>query len=202
MEEELSLQKKQQLAALNMMSDWSKWLITLETGGIAGVFSIIKFTDYTATIKGPWSLAISFFLIVTALCFLFSILNACCLLCSLPDIVESLHKSDSPPENEKFGNKIKRFLYDKIDKIQSSEDSINNMRSPYFIFRLYVYQTWQYISFLTGLACITFSLILWTVWVSMTSIQTIRSQSVKPAIHSKPVSGITNATNHAPQPKS
>jgi hypothetical protein len=127
---ELNLQQKQQMEAIKLLSDWSKWLITIETASIAGIISIIKVTEHTL-----WLNIISILLVLTALCFLFSIFNACKMVFSLPNIVQYL------PE--------------------SKVETIDKMKDEYFQTTLFNLTKRQYLSFLWGLGFLALALIIW-----------------------------------------
>jgi hypothetical protein len=132
MAEELSLLQKQQMEAIKLLSDWSKWLITLETASIAGILSILKATDHSKR-----SIVISLALLITILCFLFSIFKACKMLFSLPNIVQYLPESKSA--------------------------TIDKMSDEYFEGELFDLAKWQYLSFLYGLGSLAVAIVIWTV---------------------------------------
>jgi uncharacterized membrane protein YjjP (DUF1212 family) len=73
---ELNQQKKQQMEAIKLLSDWSKWLVTLETGGVAGVVSLISVKG-TSDLNPICIAAASILLVVAAISFLSSTLVCC-----------------------------------------------------------------------------------------------------------------------------
>jgi hypothetical protein len=82
---ELSLRQKQQMEALKLLSDWSKWLVTIETGAVFA--ALLKFSETPTGLRGVGSFVIA---IGAILCFLFSIVSAGRLLYSIPGVVEAL----------------------------------------------------------------------------------------------------------------
>ncbi len=133
---ELTLQKKQQMEAIKLLSDWSKWLVTLETGGVAGVISLISLKEISG-LNWTWMMLINVSLVVAVISFLISIYNACMLLFSLPNVVERLPSS--------------------------KEDSIDYMQDSYFKTDLIDYQRRQFRPFVAGLISIGFAVLLYVV---------------------------------------
>jgi hypothetical protein len=72
------------LEAVKMISDWAKWLVTIETGAIAILGTIVTSS------KRPVPRLAKVFGTVAMLCMLTSIAAAAMLLLTLPDIVEFL----------------------------------------------------------------------------------------------------------------
>src|SRR5688572_29619869 len=70
------------LEALRLVSDWAKWLITIETGAIATIGAIVKGNDATLQQRG--------FATAAVLCFVASICSAAVLLLSLPEVAQTL----------------------------------------------------------------------------------------------------------------
>jgi hypothetical protein len=147
MNEEMTVAKRQQMDAIRMLSDWSKFLITIETGGIGGIVALIglkapHLTTQADSGSGYWSHVVAavllLFLCVAAPCFLYSIINACNLLWALPGIVENLHKS--------------------------KEATLYDMNDPGFDEpAIFTYAKRQYLSFRTGLIVFVAMLIIWGV---------------------------------------
>jgi len=69
---------------LKMISDWSKWLITIETSAIAIIGGVIKIENI------PLSLPVKIFATASIVFFLCSIAAAALLLLSLPEIAQML----------------------------------------------------------------------------------------------------------------
>jgi hypothetical protein len=72
------------LEGLKLISDWAKWLITIETGAIAIIGAVIR-PD-----KGSLSLPTKILATAAIICFLVSIAAAALLLLSLPEIAQNL----------------------------------------------------------------------------------------------------------------
>lgn len=72
------------LEGLKMISDWSKWLITIETGAIAIIGGVIKLDSVSS------SLLAKVFATASIIFFLGSIATAALLLLSLPEITQTL----------------------------------------------------------------------------------------------------------------
>jgi hypothetical protein len=71
------------LEALRLISDWAKWLITIETGAIATIGAMVKGGDVpSAQQRGLATAAV--------LCFVASICSAAVLLLSLPEVAQNL----------------------------------------------------------------------------------------------------------------
>jgi len=81
--------KSNALEALKMINDWSKWLITIETGAIAIIGSVIRLDSVSS------SLLAKVFASASIVFFLGSIATAALLLLSLPEIAQMLR----PDEN-------------------------------------------------------------------------------------------------------
>jgi hypothetical protein len=137
MQKQLDDRKRQQMEAIKLLSDWSKWLITVETGGIVGIISVINFEKFKAAPLPIWLAAVMTLLIFTAFCFLVSIYNACLGLFSLPDITQRL--------------------------ITSEEDSIFEMQDEEFKVKLADYNRRQYLSFVAGLTSFALALFAWLI---------------------------------------
>jgi hypothetical protein len=136
MEEDMP-DKKQQMEAIKLLNDWSKWLITVETGGIVGIISIIKFDKFKTSSLPLWLTVVAMLLITTGMSFLFSIYFACMALFSLPDITQRL--SDSP------------------------ENSIFEMQDSEFKVKLADYVRKQYMGFRVGLSVFAIALLVWLI---------------------------------------
>ena len=72
------------LDGLKLISDWAKWLITIEAGAIAIIGAVAR-TD-----KAPPPQLVKVFVTGAIICFLISIAAAALLLLSLPEIVQNL----------------------------------------------------------------------------------------------------------------
>lgn len=72
------------LEGLKLISDWAKWLITIEAGAIAIIGAIAR-TD-----KAPPPQLVKVFVTAAIICFIVSIAAAALLLLSLPEIVQKL----------------------------------------------------------------------------------------------------------------
>jgi hypothetical protein len=125
---ELSLAKKQQMEAIKLLNDWSKWVITIETAAIGGIFAVLK---ELSSVRGPglWlqicAIALNLLLLAAVAAFSVSIYSAAQLLYSLPGIAEQLPKS--------------------------TKESINEMKDEYMGATILTYEKRQYIWFVTGL---------------------------------------------------
>jgi hypothetical protein len=136
MEEDMP-DKKQQMEAIKLLNDWSKWLITVETGGIVGIISIINFDKFKTSSLPLWLTVVAMLLITTGMSFPFSIYFACMALFSLPDITQRL--SDSP------------------------ENSIFEMQDSEFKVKLADYVRKQYMGFRVGLSVFAIALLVWLI---------------------------------------
>jgi hypothetical protein len=72
------------LEALRLISDWAKWLITIETGAIAIIGTMVKLD------KGTVPDITRILATATTICFVISIAAAALLLLSLPEIAQTL----------------------------------------------------------------------------------------------------------------
>jgi len=99
---DLSLLKRQQMEAIKLLNDWSKWIVTLETAAIAGIFTWLK--PSLAGHPRGLEMVPNVLLVLAAVCFAISIYYAAQLLFSLPDIVEQLPDADQESINEMTGN--------------------------------------------------------------------------------------------------
>jgi hypothetical protein len=72
------------LEGLKLISDWAKWLITIEAGAIAIIGAIV------GTDKAPPPYLVKVFVTGAIICFLISIVAAALLLLSLPEIAQNL----------------------------------------------------------------------------------------------------------------
>jgi hypothetical protein len=99
---ELNLLKKQQMEAVRLLNDWSKWIVTLETAAIAGIVTWLK-PGLADHLRG-WKMAPDILLLLAAVFFAASIYYAAQLLFSLPDIVEQLPDAEEISINEMSGN--------------------------------------------------------------------------------------------------
>jgi hypothetical protein len=128
---ELSLAKKQQMEAIKLLNDWSKWVITIETAAIAGIFAVLKELS-SARGSGLWlqicAVALNLLLLAAVAAFILSIYNAAQLLYSLPGITEQLPKS--------------------------TKESINEMKDDYMGKDIFTYEKRQFIWFVTGLVLV------------------------------------------------
>lgn len=116
--EKLSIKQSQQMEAIKHLADWCKWLVTLETAAIGGVFAAVKFlTPLTDCLK---TLTV-ILLLLSAISFAVSIFWAAYLLFGIPELIEQL------PETK--------------------TSSINEMKSKYLSFGLITSQKWIYYSF-------------------------------------------------------
>ncbi len=75
------------LEGLKLISDWSKWLITIETGAIAIIGAIVN----ADSINTPYLAKI--FATLSIICFLISVAGAAILLLSLPEIAQTLRSN-------------------------------------------------------------------------------------------------------------
>ena len=92
------------MEALKLLNDWSKWIVTLETGAIAGILAWLKSTSVSADGSVGhlrlWECILAF----AVICFAISIYYAAQLLFSLPDIAEQLPDASEESINEMTGN--------------------------------------------------------------------------------------------------
>ncbi len=70
--------------ALNLISDWAKWLVAIQTGLIA------LFCTLFTSEQSPASIVSKLLATAAIICFLFSISTASMLLLTLPDIIQDL----------------------------------------------------------------------------------------------------------------
>jgi len=112
------------MEAIRILSDWSKWIVILETAAIAGILAWLK--PISAGQLRGWAIIPNILLALAAVCFAVSIYYAAELLFSLPDIVEQL------PD--------------------ATESSINEMAGNYMGAGILVYESRQWKSFVGGLA--------------------------------------------------
>jgi hypothetical protein len=90
------------MEAIRILSDWSKWIVTLETAAIAGILTWLKPIS-EEHLRG-WAIVPNVLLALAAVCFAVSIYYAAQLLFSLPDIVEQLPDAKEGSINEMAGN--------------------------------------------------------------------------------------------------
>ncbi len=76
--------KSNPIEGLKLISDWAKWLVTIEAGAIAIIGAIAK-TD-----KAPPPQLVKVFVTGAIICFLISIAAAALLLLSLPEIAQNI----------------------------------------------------------------------------------------------------------------
>lgn len=148
--------KKQQMTAIQLLADWSKWLITIETAGLGGIATLLGLTgSRTALTRCFPVIQIAFFLCLgcAGLFFLYSIYNACFVLFSLPGVVEAMgDPGDSGPDEGVRGI---------ILSVNRAQASIYDMREPDFPFPLLVYVERQYKAFFKGLIGLAIALVIW-----------------------------------------
>jgi hypothetical protein len=137
MAEELNLAQMQKMEAIKLLSDWSKWLITIETGGIAGIVSFLDFKNFNPNSQSPGLTIASVILAFASILFVGSIWSACLVLLSLPRIAELVPDPKSNPEL-----------------------SIYDMRDEDFQL-LKFYAGNQYKFFVAGLALVAASILAW-----------------------------------------
>jgi hypothetical protein len=99
------------MEAIKLLNDWSKWIVTLETGAIAGILAWLKPANARPGCGSAghlwvwgWNIVPTLFLAFAAICFAISIYYAAQLLFSLPDIAEQLPDADEESINEMTGN--------------------------------------------------------------------------------------------------
>ena len=82
--------KEQQMEAIKLLADWSKWLVTVETAGAVALFSLVNLRPgHFVTLWGfPVVPAIT---VIAVMFFAYSAHNAAKVLVSLPDITQNLH---------------------------------------------------------------------------------------------------------------
>jgi hypothetical protein len=137
---ELTLAKKQQMEAIKLLNDWSKWVITVETAAIAGIFAAAK---GSSTIQEPslllrgFGVALILLLFGAVTSFIVSIFYASQLLFSLPDIAEQL------PEAE--------------------EKSINLMSGKWMSAGVLIYEKRQFYCFVAGLILVALASAVFTI---------------------------------------
>jgi hypothetical protein len=136
-QKELSIEKKQQMEAIKLMAEWSKWLISIETAGVGGVVALAKLVE----LPGWERKLVLVPLLLTALCFLGSILYASYVLFTLPTLVERLPIEDSP-----------RLL-------DMTGETVNG---PYR-WSVGEHAKWQYLLFDAGLGLLAVALVSWGV---------------------------------------
>jgi hypothetical protein len=119
--------KRQQMEAIRLLNDWSKWIVTLETAAIAGILTWLK-PSSANQVRG-WMMVPDILLASSAVCFAVSIYYAAQLLFSLPDIVEQLP--------------------------HAPQGSINEMTGDYMGAGILVYEKRQWQLFVSGLALVT-----------------------------------------------
>lgn len=120
------------MEALKLLSDWSKWLVTIETGAVFA--ALLKFSETSPGLRGLASFVIA---IGAILCFLFSIVSAGRLLYSIPGVVEAL-----PQATE-----------DHIDHIDEMKDW--SLKTP-----LITHERHQWLSFLRGLCLFVLAMLM------------------------------------------
>jgi hypothetical protein len=136
--EQLSLLKRQQSEALKLLSDWSKWVVALETTAVAAVAAILKDGVLPRTHEHPYLFVpLAAALTLAATSFLFSIWNAGLLLYSIPDVVQAL--------------------------ATSTEADYNHMASPHFKTKLVVYENRQQRGLAWGLVLFAVGMLVWLV---------------------------------------
>lgn len=86
----------QQAEGIKMISDWSKWIATVETGSIAVIGSIFS--------KIPLNPLATNFLSLTIISFILSILAAACVLVALPAALQDIEP------NEKIWDRVAALL--------------------------------------------------------------------------------------------
>jgi hypothetical protein len=131
---ELTLLQKQQMEAIRLLNDWSKWVVTIETASIAGIFTWLTKPVTAGSPRGGWVVAADVVLIAAAVCFAVSIAYAAALLFALPDIVEQLPKA--------------------------TQESINDMTGNYMSFSVLVYERGQWWAFIAGLVLVILAALL------------------------------------------
>ena len=100
------------MEAIKLLNDWSKWIVTLETGAIAGILAWLKPPSGSAGHLRLWEWKMlpkmlpSLLLAFAAICFAISIYYAAQLLFSLPDIAEQLPDAHEESINEMTGNYV------------------------------------------------------------------------------------------------
>jgi hypothetical protein len=99
------------MEAIKLLNDWSKWIVTLETGAIAGILAWLKPASTSPGYGSAghlwvwgWKIAPTLVLAFAAICFAISIYYAAQLLFSLPDIAEQLPDAVEQSINEMTGN--------------------------------------------------------------------------------------------------
>ena len=137
--DDLILDKKQQMEAIKLLNDWSKWVITIETAAIAGMFEVIKELS-TNPAPGPlargFTIALNSLLLGAVIAFVASIYYAGRLLFSLPDIAEQLP--------------------------HAKEKSINEMKGAYMGAGIFVYEKRQFYGFVAGLIFVALATAVFT----------------------------------------
>jgi len=103
---ELTLRKKQQMEAIKLLNDWSKWVVTIETAAIAGIFTVMKELGKipaTTALRRACEAASNLLLLGAVISFIVSIHYAGQLLFSLPAIVEQLTEATEESINQMQG---------------------------------------------------------------------------------------------------
>lgn len=94
------------MEAIKLLNDWSKWIVTLETGALAGLLARLNSVGLPPDCCVHWDGKTASFLLLAgaAICFAVSIFYAAQLLFSLPDIAEQLPDATEESINEMKGN--------------------------------------------------------------------------------------------------
>ena len=104
----MSNHKPEQKEALKILADWTKWLVTLETGTIGATLAFAKghvnVSDWIASI-----FAVSTFLGIVTLCY--SIFWAVYLVYGIPEIIEQLPESNKSSINEMQSDRLSYDLF-------------------------------------------------------------------------------------------
>ncbi len=136
---ELTLEKKQQMEAIKLLNDWSKWVITIETAAIAGIFEVMKelgtIQAASLSLKG-FNVALDLLLSLGVISFVLSIFYAGQLLFSLPDIAEQLP--------------------------HAKEKSINLMKGAFMGADILTYEKRQFYCFVAGLIFVALASVVFT----------------------------------------
>lgn len=100
--------KSEQKEALKVLADWTKWLVTLETGAIGGTLAFAKghggIADGTALIFAATTL-------VGILSICYSIFWAVYLVFGIPEIIEQLPASKESSINEMRSERLSHDLF-------------------------------------------------------------------------------------------
>lgn len=105
MKRDNSINKAEQKEALKVLADWTKWLVTLETGSIGAALAFAKASTEARDWFGPASAMLG----IASLCY--SIYWAVYLVYGIPEIIEQLPGSEESSINEMKSERLSYNLF-------------------------------------------------------------------------------------------